>query len=223
MKNGLIRSIVLGALVASTMSFGTAKAIDFTLNGADPYQGFMNVSNLPSAGGAYQFGSPWGTADLVAVFTGNNLKLSPNTIGDPDPYWYIGGGGPGAPGNKIMEANMYVEPAGSLPGQTVNFAGTVISNTLTSAHAATAFIRDFAPDFSSVVETTVALPATGANFSLTLATINDPARHVQYGFQMKGVNVWITDTAPFGSVTVGPLVATPTQATTWGRMKSLYR
>jgi hypothetical protein len=223
MKNGLLKSVVLGVLVAGVMSAGFAgAAVNVTVNNADPYVGYMNVFNLPSDGGAFQFGSGWGTADLCAVWQGGDLKLSPNTIGDPNPYWYLPSGGPGSTGNKIMEANMYVEPAGSLPGQTITFSGVVVSNTLTTAHVAKAFIRDFAPDFSSSVDQFVELPASGA-FSVTLSTINDPARHVQYGFQMKGVNVWVTDVAPYGSVVVGPSLPTPTQSTSWGRVKSLYR
>ena len=222
MKNGRMRNMVLGLLVASAVSAGTAFAdTTVTLNGSDPYQGYMNVSNLPGDGGAFQFGGPWGTADLVAVFTGDNLRLSPNTIGDPNPYWYIGGGGPGAPGNKIMEANMYVESTGPLAGQTITLVGEVVSNTLTPAHVAKAFIRDFAGDFSSVVEQSILLPASGS-FSLSLATINDPGRHVQYGFQLTGVNVWVTDTAPFGAIVLGP-PATPAEPATWGRVKSQYR
>ena len=222
MKNGLLKSLVLGAVLACTLGAGSAKAVDFTVNSGDPYQGFMNVFNLPSAGGAFQFASPWGTPDLNAVFSGNNLTLSPNTIGDPDPYWYTPSGGPGSTGNKIMDANMYVEPAGSLPGVTVSFSGNVLSNTLTSAHPTVAFVRDFAPDFSSVVEQTVVLPASGV-FTVVLATINDGARHVQYGFQMKGPNVWVTDVAPFGKVVIGPVQPTATKATSWGRVKSLYK
>ncbi len=222
MKNGLLKSLVLGAALVCTLGAGSAKAVDFTLNGADPYQGFMNVFNLPSNGGAYQFSSGWGTADLVAVFSGNNLTLSPNTIGDPDPYWYTPSGGPGSTGNKIMEANMYVEPAGSLPGQIVSFSGNVLSNTLTNAHPTKAFVRDFAPDFSSVVEQSVTLPASGV-FTVVLATINDAARHVQYGFQMKGPNVWVTDVAPFGNVVIGPVQPTAIKSTSWGRVKSLYK
>ena len=163
----------------------------------------MNVSNLPADGGAYQFGSSWGTADLVATFSGSTLTLAPNTIGDPDPYWYIGGGAPGNPGNKIMEANMYVELSGGLGGQELNFTGIVSANTLTGAHTAIAFIKDFAPDYSSFVQTTVAL--TPGPFSISLATIDDPARHIQYGFQTTGVNVWVTDVAPFGNAQINPI------------------
>lgn len=194
----------LVALLAGAMP--SLADVNVTVDPGQTWLGFMNVFDLPSNGGAYQFGSSWGTADLTAVFTGPVLQLGPNTIGDPNPYWYIGGGGPGAPGNKIMDASMYVEPAGSLPGQTVTFSGIVLSSTLTSAHTSVAFIKDFAPDFSSFNTVTVPLNAAGA-FSISLATVNDPARHVQYGFETIGVNVWITDVAPYGNVQVTAIPA----------------
>jgi len=224
MKTAVLRNIVLGVLVGTAMSATAAFAANatITLNAADPYIGYMNVSDLPSAGGAFEFGSSWGTADLSAVFTGANLTLTPNSIGDPNPYWYTPSGGPGATGNKIMEANMYVETTGPLANTNVTFTAYVLSNTLTSAHVAKAFIRDFAPDYSSVVEQSVVLPTSG-NFSIALTTINDPARHVQYGFQVKGPDVWATDLAPFGSVVIAPMSATPTVKSTWGKLKAEYR
>lgn len=180
--------------------------------GVDPgaaWLGYMNVFELPANGGAYAFGSSWGTADLRATWSGPVLTLSPNTIGDPNPYWYIGGGAPGAPGNKIMDANMYVESnGGALGGQTVSFTGVVQLNTLTSSHTAVAFIKDFAPDYSSFNFT--ATPLGNGVFNLSLATLNDPARHVQYGFTMNGVNVWATDVGPYGRVEV---TAVPEPAT----------
>jgi len=199
--NDLIKSSTLAlCLLGATLS---AKAdATVTVDPGATWLGFMNVFNLPSDGGAYQFGSAWGTADLAASFSGPVLTLAPNTIGDPDPYWYIGGGGPGAPGNKIMEASMYVESNGGLlGGQTVTFTGTVLANTFTSAHSTVAFIKDFAADFSSFNVATIALGAPG-DFSIDLATINDPARHIQYGFITTGENVWVTDVAPFGNLQV---------------------
>jgi hypothetical protein len=168
----------------------------------------MNVYELPANGGGYVFGSGWGTADLVATFAGDVLTLAPNTIGDPAPYWYTPSGGPGAMGNKIMEANFYVEDNSTLVGQNVTFSGVVQANTLTSAHTAVAFIKDFAPDYSSNVTMTV--PLTPGPFSVSLATIPAPGRHVQYGFAMTGPNVWITDVAPYGSVQI---VAVPEPVT----------
>lgn len=187
------------ALAGSTLS--SQAQVDVTVDPGATWLGYMNVFDLPSAGGAFQFGNGWGTADLVATFSGPVLTLAPNTIGDPATYWYQGGGGPGAPGNKIMEANMYVQNTGGFAGQTVTFSGTVLANTFTSAHSTVAFIRDFAPDFSSFNTTTVALGGPG-DFSISLATINNPARHVQYGFTTTGVNVWVTDVAPYGNLQV---------------------
>jgi hypothetical protein len=175
--------------------------VTVTVDKGATWLGFMNVFELPSNGGAYVFGSPWGTSDLAAVFSGDMLTLSPNTIGDPDPFWYQGGGGPGAPGNKTMDANMYVQQDGPLAGQTVTFEGNILSNSLVSPYTSVAFIKDFAPDFSSSFSVTV--PLSPGPFSLSLATINDPNRHVQYGFETIGPNVWITDVGAYGSVQIG--------------------
>lgn len=162
---------------------------------------YMNVFELPANGGGFVFGSPWGVADLVANFNdgAGTLTMSPNTIGDPNPFWYQGGGAPGAPGNKIMEANLYQESTGAFNGETVTFFGSVISNSFTEAHEARVFIRDFAADYSSSVDTFAAIDSAGA-FSISMATIADAGRHIQWGIQVRGVNVWVTDTAAFGNV-----------------------
>ncbi|HEX6960942.1 MAG TPA: PEP-CTERM sorting domain-containing protein [Lacipirellula sp.] len=188
-------AIACAALLGSER--GSAALV--TVDPGAPWQGFMNVSELPSNGGGYVFGSGWGPADLVATFSGDVLTLAPNTIGDPAEFWYQGGGGPGAPGNKIMEANMYVEDD-TLNGETVTFEGVVLSNTLTSAHTSVAFIKDFAPDYSSSIVTTV--PLAPGPFSLSAVTNGGAGRHIQYGFATTGVNVWATDVGPFGNVQV---------------------
>ncbi|MEX0611018.1 MAG: PEP-CTERM sorting domain-containing protein [Pirellulales bacterium] len=198
MKHTLTLAVIGCAMLCAAVRADAQVTV--TVDPGASWLGFMNVSNLPEDGGAYQFGSPWGTADLVATFSGPVLTLSPNTIGDPAEYWYKGGGGPGAQGNKIMEANMYIEVTGPLSGTTVTFTGEVLSNSLTAAHTSVAFIKDFAPDYSSSVNVTV--PLTSGVFSISLPTIADPARHVQYGFATTGPNVWITDVGPFGSVQV---------------------
>jgi hypothetical protein len=194
-----VRHLALGLMLAVAPAANAAVTV--TVDPAKTWNGFMNVFELPVNGGGFVFPSGWAPVDLRATFSGPILTLSPNTIGDPDPFWYIGGGGPGQPGNKIMQANMYVQEDGPLAGQTVNFTGIVTSYTFTEAHTTMAFIRDFAPDFSSFVESAIVLDETGA-FSISLNTIDDAARHVQYGFQTTGVNVWVTDVAPFGDIQI---------------------
>lgn len=189
-------------LCAGTLLTPAAMAANVGVDDSSaPWLGFMNVFELPENGGGFVFGSPWGVPDLVANFDDSvpSVTMSPNTIGDPNEFWYQGGGGPGAPGNKIMEANLYQQvDDGSLSGTTVTFSGFVLSNTFTAAHDAKIFIRDFASDFSSSVD--VFADATPGAFSISLDTIADPSRHVQWGFQVKGVNVWVTDVDPFGNV-----------------------
>jgi hypothetical protein len=116
----------------------------------------MNVFEIPQNGGAYLWGSGWGTADLCATWSGSVLTLTPNTIGDANPYWYTPSGQPGCVGNKFMDANMYVDTTGLYSGETVRFTGEVVNDTLLSSQDAlgngwtsVAFIKDFAPDYSS--------------------------------------------------------------------------
>jgi hypothetical protein len=73
-----------------------------------------------------------------------------------------------------------------------------------------AFIKDFAPDYSSfnVVTTNLLASAPGV-FSISMATVADPARHVQYGFLTVGPDVWVTDVAPYGNVQIAPVGPPP--------------
>lgn len=198
------------ALCAGALIVQGAAAANVGVDRSDaPWLAFMNVYELPENGGGFVFGSPWGIPDLVANFDdgASTLTMSPNTIGDPNEFWYQdptgtgnpNPGGPGAPGNKVMQANLYQEVTGGFAGQTITFSGTVLSTSLTDAHVARVFIRDFAADYSSSVDTVMDIDASGS-FSISLATIDDAARHVQWGLQVEGVNVWVTDVDPFGNI-----------------------
>ncbi|USN98738.1 MAG: hypothetical protein H6810_11325 [Phycisphaeraceae bacterium] len=170
-----------------------------------PWLGYMNISELD---GTYLWGSAWGIPDLTATFDDNvpSVTMSPAEIDDPDPYWYIGGGAPGAAGNKLMEANLYEQVQGCISGQTVTYSGYVQENTLDSAYTASIYIRDFASDYSSFNETRV--NATPGAFSISLDTVDDPARVVQWGFTLVGPNVWPGDAAALGSVTYSSVAGT---------------
>jgi hypothetical protein len=168
-----------------TLASVYAQTVTVTVDPAQTWIGYMNVSELPSNGGGYDFGSSWGTADLDAGFSGATLTLTPNDNIDrtnpADPYWWQSGGS-GA-GNHIMAASMYVQND-ALAGDVVNFTGLVLGNTLVSPYTSVAFIDDFLPDYSSFTTTTV--PLVNGVFSISLATsVGD---HIQYGFITTGPN-----------------------------------
>lgn len=219
-----MRTIALVTLFALLVPHGAQAQVKITVDPSTFTAGFMNVFNLPEpdGDGAFQFASSWGFADLTASFNGDELTLGPNSIDDTDTFWYVGGGAPGNPGNKIMEANAYAEfTDGSLAGETVTFRFEVISNTLTDAHSVRAFIRDFAPDFSSVNEVFLPIDGPGA-YAFQLTTENNVLRPVQVGFQMTGVNVWATDVAPFGTIVIGPRDTVSDDESSFGEIKALY-
>jgi hypothetical protein len=182
----------------------TANAVNVGIDPSASWLGFMNVSELPANGGAYVFGMAWGVPDLTATFSGPVLTLGPNSVNDPNPFWYTPSGGPGTMGNKICDANIYQEQTDTFAGQQVVFTGTVLSNTLASGYTSMAFIKDFSPDYSSFRTATV--PLAPGVFSVSLATGPQAGRHVQFGFETIGPDVWITDRAPIGTVqvTTGP-------------------
>jgi hypothetical protein len=200
-------SAVTVAACALVGACAITQASTVDVNPASSWVGYMNVSETPQNGGGFLWGSGWGTADLCATWAGPVLTLSPNTINDPNPYWYTPSGGPGSVGNKTMDANLYVETTGIYVGQTLNFVGKVQANTLVgqvnqlgNGWTSVAFIKDFAPDYSSFNIATV--PLTPGNFSVSLATVNDPARHVQWGFETIGPDVWSTDLGAYGNIQI---------------------
>ena len=165
--------LLLGAVTTMNAAF-------VTVDSSTLVNGFMNVFNLPPgatvlptgaggpngpANGAYQFSSSWAPADLVSSFAGNTLTLRPNQIGDPNIYWYQGpnvnNGGPGAPGNKIMDASLYNETTGVYVNQTLSFTGNVLANSLNGAvnpyngttYSSVAFIKDFVAPFKVLART----------------------------------------------------------------------
>jgi len=209
--------LLITTLVAAAVTGASAQTVYKTIDSSEMVNGYMNVFNLPANGGGYQFGSSWGIADLKATFpTATQVTFSPNTVGDPDPYWYTPSGQVGALGNKMMYANQYAESQ-AYNGQTIQFDGTVSAFSLSTNSAGIpyvfkAFVKDFASDFSSSVDAIYDIGATG-NFQISLATINDPARHVQWGLQMIGPDIWPADTAQIAAAGSATVEAIPEPST----------
>lgn len=183
------KSLVVMVLAASALFCGAFRANAQTQLLLDPTQnwiGYMNVFNLPSAGGGYQFGSAWGTADLRAHYNSatapyTSLTLTPctNVWETKDTYWVQPDG---VSPNKQMDANYYVQND-TLEGQNLTFSGYCISNTFGGAYTSTVFIKEFNSSYT-VINSAVTTAVSGQPFSITLQT--GGGTHVQYGFETQG-------------------------------------
>lgn len=204
---------------ASTGGMATSSVVNVTVSTAvtvkvDPSKNWVGYLNRFDTNGVYLEGGDWAPADLRATVAGNTLTLAPNTIADPDPYWYVTTTSPSI-GNRLLEANYYVQVPEFWPDQTVTFTGTVTGDTLLSlinntnpiglGWTAVAFIKDLASDYSSFDIQTA--PLNNGTFTVTHPTGPDTLRHLQYGFYVYGPNVWPTDPvlASYGNIQIGLL------------------
>jgi len=211
------------SFTSSVVNVSVVSSITVGLDSTKPWQGYMNVFETPqdpTAPSGFVFGSGWGTADLRAAFSGNTLTLRPNIINDPAPFWYVDTNSPSI-GNKIMEANFYVEPAEFWANIPVTFSGKVVVSSLASSMNPTnngwtilAVIKDFASDYSSSDVTSAPITANG-DFSISYTPGPDTLRHLQYGFVVTGPCVWPTDPvlASYGSIVVVPTIPTAPRIT----------
>ena len=204
-----LRSDIAQTVAVQSLDFGSA-TVDFTVDSATMTNGYRNIYELPANGGALLYGEVVNQADLRATFTsGTSVTLAPCYVSDTSSFWYTPSGEPGATGNKIVQALAYGQANGTYAGKTVRFSGNVADYTLLSGSGnwtVSAFIRDFDAAYSSYVDSMVPLTSTG-DFSVSLATIDDPSRHVQWGLVTTGPTVWITDLPSKGTVVVNALNA----------------
>lgn len=177
--------------------------------------GYMNVFGMNPDGslGGYLWGSAWGPADLRAIFDGtNSLTLTPctNVWNPTNTYWVNPDGTP----NKWMDANFYVQDD-TLGGQQITFAGTCLSNSLTSPTYCLAFIKDFVPDYSSSTAARTTLDP-GQPFVAALQTT--AGHHIQYGFEMMGPDVNPTNLVNVGNVVLAVNNADPSLSSVPGQI-----
>ena len=209
-----IFTFFLSFSLVSAIAQNTANSTAF-----DAWTGFVNTFDMSMN---YQWGSPWGVADLKSDIdsTADQITLYPNyntyanavnsgNAGDID-YWTNspdGGTTPGATGNKILEASTFVEPAG-YNGQDLTFKGNVVSNDLDNAYTAKYFIKALDPNagFADALggAYVMDLPASG-EFSVTVTGAELAAGLiVQYGYVVMGVNANPADEATLGKVVIAP-------------------
>jgi hypothetical protein len=198
-----IKALAVAGMTACALFSTTYQGSAQITVGVDPTQswiGYMNVFNLPADGGAYQFGNPWGTADLQASFSGSTLSLAPcvNVWETTDTYWVKADG---VSPNKNMDASMYVQND-LLAGQTITFEGDTLANSLVSPYTCVAFIKDFNAGYSLVGSATSVL-TPGQEFDFSLATA--AGDHIQYGFEMIGPDANPATAAALGMVQIAPV------------------
>lgn len=209
MKSLIVRRVTAHALAFASCALliGSVTAQSQTTNVyVDPSQnwiGYMNIFDLPSNGGALEFGQAWGTTALPAVFNGSLLTIGPNvnTYNASDPYW----ANPDGSGNKTCDASFYVQND-ALAGSTITFSGYCQSNTLVSPYTSVAFIKDYNSGYALNASISGTL-VTGQTFSITLAT--SPGDHIQYGFETIGPDANPATVASLGSVLVSSNAVVP--------------
>lgn len=171
-------------VMAALCLMGAAQA-DLVVNGVDPgatWYGWMNVFDMSMN---YQWGSAWGTADLRASFSGDQLLLQSNTNcwNPADPYWVNPDGTPA----KMMEGNFYQEWYGGLAGQTVTFTYKVLSNNLSAeGYTTKAFIKVLDPDSGWATINSVFADLTPGVNTLTLVVNSIATPVTQVGFAVLG-------------------------------------
>jgi hypothetical protein len=183
---------------------------DVPASASDNWIAFMNVSDLPSDGGAYQFGSFWAVPDVQTVLDvpNNTITLQPNfnTYADNpmDAFWVNQAT---MEGNKQMEASTFVEPGPSFNGQDLTFSGYVLSHTIDAGYEAQFFVKalDSLNGYSDALAGAYiqTLPTSG-QFTVTVPSAElTVGLLIQYGFTIIGVNANPLNEAALGSVVIG--------------------
>ncbi|MEJ6582521.1 MAG: T9SS type A sorting domain-containing protein [Crocinitomicaceae bacterium] len=202
-----IITLVSLVFIGTSQSFSQNDVESFA---ADNWIAYLNVFELPSAGGAYQFGSPWALADVksTADLSSNTVILQPNfntyANNPTDAYWVNQSTGAG---NKDMDASTFVEPGPTFNGQDLTFHGRVLSHTLDQGYTAQFFIKalDSLNGYSDALGGTKVfnLPMSG-NFTVSVTAAEIPSGLiVQYGYNIRGTNANPLDEASLGSVVIG--------------------
>ena len=195
----LLKPLVLTGL-AFCVSLTVHPARADVVFGVDPgasWIGYMNVYDYPGGvPGGYLWGSSWGTADLQASFAGATLTLGPNIncYNPTDPYWANPDGSPA----KWMEASFYVETGTAYGGQTLEFTGLTLSDTLANPYLSVAVIKEFTAGYGFVGMTTA--PLVGGVFDISRAIA--PGDVAQYGFMTTGPDANPVTVAALGNAQV---------------------
>ncbi len=198
-KSVACKSLVLG-MIMTLIGFSSQAQVTVTVDTGMNWVGYMNWF-FPTGGWAG--GSVWGVPDLKTEVNATNgsmmLKPNFNAYADnpSDTAWVNG-----AMGNKMMEANTYVEDT-AIKGQNFTFEGYVDSFTLNAGYTVEAFIKVLDPNagWATILHTTAPITATGM-FTVTDMIPSGAGLIPQYGFTVHGMNANPADEAALGYVLI---------------------
>ena len=160
----------------------------------------------------------WDFSDLSASHDNGILTLGAVPINDPDPFWFIGGGGPGVAGRQNMSASSFTEVTHDFfsPGEIVTFNFEVLSNTFVSDYTVVAFILDLNINDNTIIADSITISDPGT-YSLDYTVSTDPRVNglSNWGFTVYGPNVWPTDLAAQGNIQITNVSAVPVPAAAW--------
>lgn len=165
-----------------------------TLDVNDTWNAYLNFFDNPAdptpdcaATGGFCFGNSWGFGDAVGAVGASSLTITPNvnTYNDNpgDAYWRNNEGA-GPDGNKIVEANFYVEPGASFNGVDLTFTANITGFTIDSRYTVVAFIKTIG---GTDLNKAVTLTGTGV-FSVSATGAELASGIVQFGFALIGLN-----------------------------------
>jgi len=208
-SKSLISCLTTAILGLSGASQATIVTVDSNLS-----NGYMVVFGLDGSGGPdyndYKFASGWGVADVKSTVGTSSMVLEANYncyANNPgDGYWRSEGGA-GAAGNKWMVGSTYVDvPESAFTDHSCNFKASISNYTFGTGYTVRAFIKGFASDYSYNYQLFSDPLTAGSAINLTFDTTG--WGHIQYGFEVQGVNANPANSP--GSATVNANVVVPT-------------
>jgi len=177
-------------------------------NFTSTYIAYANIYNLDKV--TYITGFPVGlkTANGEGVkgqlINGDTINFSPFTINDNNSFWFNSIGGRYVP-QKWAKCSLYQEINNNLLNN-FNFKGNLNTNTLHTAYGDNYIYKVFIIAFANknVLSSIYSQTDIIGNFNVSLDTtsLSGSITHLQWGFEMDGYPVYISETNNQGSVNI---------------------
>lgn len=176
---------------------------------ASKYVGYINVYGLDKV--TYVDGFPFlldnrtGQGIKGQLINSNIIQFSPSVLNDAGSYWFNLYGGKYVP-QKWVKCSLYQQRNTNLVN-TFNFKGNINTNTLRTDYGDNytykVFILAFSADYS-VLKSSNSQTDVNGNFNISLDTtsLSGSIAHLQWGFEMDGYPVYLTERGRQGSIQI---------------------